>query len=66
MFRFDKEEFDAHILYRLVELDNGGVLMAENESFQSVFERTQIDGSDDVVSFRTQGRVVDERLRQTR
>jgi hypothetical protein len=65
VFRFDKAEFEKHVLYRLVELDNGGILLAENDAFPEVFERTQVD-SDGLVVFRTEGHVVDERLRKTK
>jgi len=66
VFRFDTEEFERHLLYRLVELDNGGLLIAENDAFPRVFERIELAGSDGLVAFRTQGHVVDERLRKAK
>lgn len=65
-FVFEREEFDKHLTYRVVELDNGGVMIAEDEDFGKVFERTIVDEAESVVRYATQGRVIDERLRKTK
>lgn len=66
VFRFDREEFQKHILYRLVELDNGGMLMAEDAEFDSVFETDVIDESEHRFRYSTEGAIVDTRLRRTK
>lgn len=66
VFRFDREEFEKHVMYRLVELDNGGMLVAEDAEFESVFDQEIIDESDHRVRFTTEGQVVDSRLRTTK
>jgi hypothetical protein len=53
VFRFDREEFEKHVMYRLVELDNGGVLIAD-------------DADSERVRFTTEGAVVDSRLRKSK
>lgn len=65
-FRFDREEFDRHVMYRFVELDNGGVLLAEADEFANVFVRDVLDAKDDLVRYSTEGRVVNESLRKTK
>jgi hypothetical protein len=66
VFEFDSDEFDRHLLYRLVELDNGGLLMAQDSQFADVFDTQVVDEKEGVLRFSTQGRVVDERLRKTK
>lgn len=65
-FRFDGEEFTRHVLYRLVELDNGGVLLADDRNFSDVFEVDVLDPADGLVRYATEGHVVDERFRKTK
>lgn len=65
-FRFDRVEFDRHVFFRLVELDNGAILLAEDGRFPEVFERTDVDSAEHLVRFETQGHIVDERLRKSR
>lgn len=66
VFQFDRSEFEKHIMYRLVELDNGGSLLAEDAAFDSVFTRTPVDDASGSVRFSTEGRVIDARLRKTK
>ena len=63
-FRFDRDEYDRHVTYRSVTLDNGAVLTAENADFGVVFQRDVVDAKDNVVRFSTEGKVVDEKLRK--
>lgn len=66
-FAFSSEEFDKHLRYRAVELDNGAVLMAEADRFDDVFSREELDGQGrGMERFWTEGRVEDERVRQTK
>lgn len=62
-FAFDGGEFARHIQYRAVELDNGGVLMAEDEEFDNIFEREYLNVAEGRVRYATEGQIVDERLR---
>jgi len=58
-FKFNRDEFDSHIAYRSVELDNGGVMTAENENFEKVFRSERIPGTtSDEFRFTTQGKIV--------
>ena len=64
-FEFDLDEFDRHVAYRSVELDNGGLLIAANPDFDQVFRRQDLD-RDNRVRFTTEGTVVKQQLRKTR
>lgn len=66
VFQFDREEFEKHILYRLVELDNGGMLLAEDAEFENVFEKEAIDQTQHRFRYSTEGQVVDTRLRKAK
>lgn len=64
-FIFDRAEYDKHVVYRMVELDNGAMLMAEDKKWSKVFRRDELsEGAG--ARFTTTGTVVDERLRKTR
>lgn len=65
-FRFESDEFERHVLYRMTELDNGAILVAEDEQFDEVFEQTPVSSEDPRTRFATEGEIVDERLRRTR
>ena len=64
-FRFDRDEFEKHALYRAVELDNGAFLLAEDARFDQVFNRQDL-ARDGYHRYSTEGRIIDERLRKTR
>lgn len=66
VFRFDSEEFNRHAPYRAVELDNGGVLIAENRRFREVFDREVLSAAEQRVRYSTEGRVVDDQLKKRR
>ncbi|HEY2476812.1 MAG TPA: hypothetical protein VGI19_18670 [Candidatus Cybelea sp.] len=64
-FRFDREEFDHHIQYRSVELNNGAILTAESVRFDDVFEQTR--GPNAVsTTYTTTGAVVNDWLKKIR
>jgi hypothetical protein len=65
-FQFDREEFQRHAPYRAVELDNGGLMIAEDEQFGQVFRQDPANLPGGRVRFVTEGRVVNERLRKTK
>lgn len=61
-FNFDRSEFDKHVKYRSIELDNGAVLTAENARFDEIFQKDPVSDKEAVYS--TKGSVVEERLRK--
>ena len=61
-FQFDRSEFDKHVMYRSIELDNGAVLTAEDSRFDEVFQKDIVSEREAVYS--TKGSVVEERLRK--
>jgi hypothetical protein len=64
-FKFDRKEFDAFLLFRSVELDNGVMLIAENTSFDTVIQTEPVRRSG-TTRFSTEGAIVSEKLRKTR
>lgn len=65
-FILDREEFERHAPYRMVELDNGGVLIADDTRFNEVFQKQELRVAENRVRYVTEGIVVDERLRKTK
>lgn len=66
IFQFDSDEFQRNAPYRAVELDNGGVLIAQDAQFGDVFRYEVVDASKDRVRYVTEGRVVNESLRKNK
>jgi hypothetical protein len=64
-FKFDQAEFDNHITFRSVTLDNGAVLTAENANFEDVFRKEEVAKTSNKLRFSTEGIIVDQRLRKT-
>jgi hypothetical protein len=64
-FQFDREEFDRHVFYRSVELDNGAFLIGENAEFDTIFQKQPLQVAEDRVRYTTEGRIVKEQLRKT-
>lgn len=64
-FPFDSHEFSKHVVYRSVELDNGALLMANNEIFSDVFESEEIN-SNGIHKYSTEGRVVNQKFKKTK
>ena len=62
-FRFDVAEFDRYIRYRMVELNTGAMLMADDAKFGEVFQSEPADG-DRMMRYSTVGRVIDQRYRK--
>ena len=65
-FKFDVKEFDASIMFRSIELDNGAMLIAENNKFDDVFHPKALDQRGLSTRFTTEGRIVSTKLRKTR
>jgi hypothetical protein len=65
-FRFMPDELSKFIAFKTVELDNGGLLTASTNNFDSIFVREVVDSSKDRVRFSTEGTVIDQRLRKTK
>jgi hypothetical protein len=63
-FKFDRDEFDSHVAYRSIELDNGGVMVADNEHFEKVFRSEKLRGTADEFRFTTQGKIVNQQTRK--
>ena len=66
VFEFDREEFDRNAPYRAVELDNGGLMIAEDSRFGEIFREQLVDEPDGRVRYVTEGHVVRESLRKTK
>ncbi len=64
-FVFSSSEFERHIHYRSIELDNGGIVVADAQQFSNVFEITE-NINDGVVAISTKGKIIDEKLRKTK
>ena len=78
VFRFRVAEFDRHIRYRMVELDTGAMLMADDARFDELFESELADNGarlveqyksgsavgEGMVRYSTVGRVIDQRYRK--
>ena len=66
VFQFDRDEFQRNAPFRAVELDNGGVMIADDARFPQVFRQEIVDAAAGRMRYVTEGRVVDERLRKNR
>jgi len=64
-FVFDQVEFEKHLSYKMVELDNGAILTAPSSKFDKCFESQTLDEGRKT-RFTTVGKVVDEKLKRTR
>ncbi len=63
VFVLDIEEFSKSAAYSSIELDNGGILLAPPDQFDSCFHRELLNSDPNHVRFTTEGRIVDERIR---
>jgi hypothetical protein len=64
-FKFDQAEYDAHITFRSVVLDNGAVLTADNARFEDIFRQEAVGQTGSRQRFSTEGTIVEQRLRKT-
>ncbi|MHA1796001.1 MAG: hypothetical protein ACTSUK_07810 [Promethearchaeota archaeon] len=65
-FQFDLEEFHKHAAYRSIELDTGGLLIAEDSRFNEVFKRYEINAEEGRFRYETEGVIIDEKLRKNK
>lgn len=63
-FRFMPDEVGKFIAFKTVELDNGGLLTASADKFDSVFRREVVDSAKARMKFSTEGAIIDQRLRK--
>lgn len=61
-FKFISEELTKFIAFKTVELSNGGILTAETQKFDDIFQKETINGES--VKFSTEGQIVDQRFRK--
>ena len=54
-FRLDGDEFKRTLQYKSVYLDNGGILTAPANGFETTFSRTVLNVAENLVSYETQG-----------
>ena len=64
-FTFDSDEFDKHVRYRTVELDNGAILTADDKEFSNVFREEQL-GDSNHRRYTTEGAILMQRFRKTK
>ena len=64
-FTFEVEEFDNHIRYRTVELDNGAILTADDREFSNVFHEEQMQNSNRS-RYTTEGTILSQKFRKTK
>lgn len=64
-FQFDLDEFNKHISYKTLEIDNGAILTAPMEKFDKCFKEKSLENSE-VKTFETTGRVVNEKLKKSK
>jgi hypothetical protein len=65
-FVFDNMEFLSHAAFASVELNNGGILMAPPDTFNNVFVRERLPDKELEYSFKTEGKIIEERIRGKR
>jgi hypothetical protein len=61
-FQFSADEFKKHVVYRSVELDNGGIMTAETEGFDRIFTSEVVDPDRKTIRYTTEGKIVREKL----
>jgi hypothetical protein len=61
-FQLSAEEFIRLTAYRTVELDTGGLLIAETKSFERVFQKEVIDQRTETVRYSAEGKIVSEKV----
>ncbi|MCI0612155.1 hypothetical protein L0244_04115 [bacterium] len=65
-FEFETTEFDQHLPYQSVELDNGALLIGDYARFEEIFQKEELEVHDGKIKYSTTGRVVEEQLRKTK
>lgn len=65
VFQFNLIEFNSHLSYKALEIDNGAILTAPLDKFDACFLETTAESSN-VSTFSTTGRVVSEKLKKSK
>lgn len=65
-FQFDIGEFHKHFSYKSIELNNGAVLTAPLERFDECFQKEVAESHEGAYVYKTEGIVIDERLRKAK
>ena len=65
VFTFQVNEFDRHIRFRIVELDNGAMLIANYADFPEVYEVERL-ASGNRLRFSTSGTIIKEQYRKSK
>ena len=63
IFPFETDEFDQHVRYRMVELDNGAILTANHADFNEIFDMQQFP-NENIHQFTTSGEIISQRYRR--
>lgn len=63
-FLFLSEEFDKHIKFKSIELDNGALLTAAADNFNDIFKH--IKEKNNMDTFSTTGVIINEKIRKTK
>lgn len=66
VFEFDKEEFSEYISFKSLELNNGAILTASFEKFDSCFTRQTTSDIPGEYIFSTRGKVIDEKIKKAK
>lgn len=64
-FCFSTKEFSQHLSYKSLELDNGATLTASIDKFEECFEQELVVDDSGDSTFKTRGKIVNERLRKS-
>ncbi len=64
IFEFDQEEFSRHISFKSLKLDNGAILSAPLDQFESCFTKEEVTNQTGEYKFTTQGKIIDEKLKK--
>ena len=62
-FFFLTEEFQKHIKFKSLKLDNGAILTADAFNFDTIFQQQTKDNKK--ITFSTTGKVIEERIKKT-
>jgi hypothetical protein len=65
-FEFTKDEFEKHLPYRSIELNNGAILTATVPNFDKCFEKKPLADKPGIYEYKTSGSIINERLRKSK
>jgi hypothetical protein len=62
-FKLSIEEFEKHVSFKTIELDNGAILSAPTEKFDNIFSQTEM--INDTFNFTVNGRIINEQYKES-